>query len=468
MTSNPLRDVRRRLKKIAHSAFVRTRDSLKLAFALFAGTSISARLLRGTSWSLVGSVAAGLLQLLLGVVLARQLGREGYGQFSVVLATASTAFMTIGMVVGLLATRHVAASLSVAPVEAGRASAFAVVVGWSGGVFFALCLWLGSGHLSRAIVGNEDLRDFLIISSLIVVPSVVALAQQGVLAGLERFSEIAVLKAGSWLLIVLVSYILAVRFGVTGALIGFFVASVITALIGWFLLRRGCREIGIPFRLSKGSFGVSNPVWRDSIPALLSNAIGMPMLWYTTVLLASAPGGLSEVAVVNAAMSWRNALLLLPNVIGQSLLPVLSSIWHQRSGQNAAGILIWRTVGGVGVVSLLVAAAIAVASPKIMSAYGAAFAEEYYTLVLLMLSAVAASIASILGIVLFVAGRLWESLWLNLATNLVLILFVAALRGHGAEGFALGYAVTYCLHAVVASLYVHRLMRSGPILEPRA
>lgn len=467
MSSNPLRALSRRLKKAAQFAFLKTRDTLKWAFAGFVGNSIRARLLRGTSWSLVGSVAAGLLQLLLVVVLARQLGREGYGQFSLVLSTASTAFMTIGMVVGLLATRQVASSRSVAPVEAGRASAFAVVVGWCGGVFLALCLWLGSGHLSRAIVGNEDLRDLLVISSLIVVPSVVALAQQGVLAGLERFREIAVLKGVSWLLIVLASYIFAARFGVTGALIGFFVASVVTALIGWSLVRRGCREVGIPFRLSKGSFGATDHVWRNSIPVLLSSAIGMPMLWYTNVLLASTPGGLSEIAVVNAAMSWRNALLLLPNVIGQSLLPVLSSIWHQRSEHKAARILIWRTVCGVGVASLLLAAAIAVASPYIMSVYGEAFADEYWTLVLLMVSAVAASIASVLGIVLFVAGRLWESLWLNLATNLVLIFFIAAFRGHGSEGFALGYAVTFCLHAVVASLYVRRLMHSGAMLGSR-
>jgi len=467
MTSNKLLDVSRRLK-VALSDFLRTRDRLKSAFVIFAGTSIRARLLRGSSWSLVGSVVTGLLQLLLGVVLARELGREGYGQFSMALTTASTAFMTIGMVVGLLATRQIAASCSVAPVEAGRASAFAVVVGWCSGVLLALCLWLGSGHLSRAIVGNEDLRDFLVISSLIVVPSVVALAQQGVLAGLERFHEIAVLKAGSWLLIVLASYILAARFDVTGALMGFFIGSAVTALFGWYLVRRGCRVVGIPFRLTQGSFGAGSHVWRDSIPVLLSNAIGMPMLWYTNVLLASAPGGLNEIAVVNAAMSWRNALLLLPNVICQSLLPVLSSIWHQKNGQNAARTLILRAVGGVGVVSLIVAAAIAVASPKIMSAYGAAFAAEYFTLILLMVSAVAASIASVLGIVLFVAGRFWESLWLNLATNLVLILFVAALRGHGAEGFALGYAVTFCLHAVVASLYVRRLMRSGEMLGSQA
>jgi O-antigen/teichoic acid export membrane protein len=467
MNSNTLRDLSRRLK-VALSVFLRTSDTSKWAFAFFAGTSIRARLLRGISWSLVGSVAAGLLQLLLGVVLARELGREGYGQFSVVLSTASTAFMTIGMVLGLLATRQVAASRAVATVEAGRASAFAVVVGWCSGVFLALCLWLGSGYLSRAIVGNEDLRDFLVISSLIVVPSVVALAQQGVLAGLERFREIAMLKACSWLLIVLASYILAVHFSVTGALVGFFVASVATALIGWSLVRRGCRAEGIPFRLSKGAFGAGKPVWRDSIPALLSNVIGLPMLWYANVLLASAPGGLNEIAVVNAAMSWRNALLLLPTVICQSLLPVLSSLWDQKSGQNAARTLIWRAIGGVGVVSLFLAAAIAVASPKIMSAYGVAFAAEYPTLVLLMVSAVAASIASVLGIVLFVAGKLWESLWLNLATNLVLILFVAALRGYGAEGFALGYAMAFCLHAVVASLYVHRLMRSGELLGSRA
>lgn len=435
---------------------------------MFAGPSIRARLVRGTSWSLVGTVAAGLLQLLHGVVLARQLGREGYGEFSMVLATASTTFMTVGMVVGLLATRHIAASCSVAPVEAGRASTFAVLVGWCGGVFLALCLWLGSGHLSRAIVGDGDLRDFLVISSLIVVPSVAVLAQQGVLAGLERFREIAVLKAGSWMIIVLTSYMLAARSGVSGALIGFFLASMVTALIGWSMVRIGCRALGIPFRLSNWSFSATKSIWRDSMPVLLSSAIGLPMLWFTNVLLASTPGGLSEVAVVNAAMSWRNALLLLPNVIGQSLLPVLSSIWHQSSEHNTARILIWRAVGGVGAVTLLLAAVIATASPKIMSAYGTAFATEYCTLILLMVSAVAASIASVIGIVLFVSGKLWESLWLNLATNIVLILFVVALREHGAEGFAVAYTITYCLHAVVASLYVHRLMRSGAIPRSQA
>lgn len=465
MSVNPLDDLNRSLR-LVRSLLWQLRNAPERAIGTFAGTSVRARILRGTSWSLVGSVTAGLLQLFLGIVLARQLGLEGYGQFSVAFATSSTAFTTLGMVVGLLTTRQVAESRSVAPIEAGRASVLAVGVGWGGGLFFALFLWLGSGPLSRALVGSDQLSGFLALSSLQVAPSVVALTQQGILAGLERFREIAVLKAVSWLLIVLACSILASKFGVGGALAGLLIASLATASIGWYLVRRSCHSEEIPFRFARGAFGVSDRVWRDSIPAVLSNVIGMPALWFTNALLTSVPGGLGEIAVVNAAMNWRNALLLLPSVVSQSLLPVLSSMYRKPNGQQEARTVVWRAAGGVGATSLVVALGIAAASSKIMSAYGPAFAAESQTLVLLMISAVAASIASVLGTVLFVVGKLWESLWLNVATNLVLLAFVGGLRAHGAEGFALSYAVTYSLHAVVAALYVHRLLLANVRLQP--
>src|SRR5208283_1869288 len=61
--------------------------SLQPLAARVEASSIASRLARGTFWSLVGTVLARGLSVLASIVVARQLGKEGFGELGIIQST---------------------------------------------------------------------------------------------------------------------------------------------------------------------------------------------------------------------------------------------------------------------------------------------------------------------------------------------------------------------------------------------
>ena len=77
-------------------------------------------LLRGVPWVLIGSVVSQGSTLLCGVIGARILGKNAFGQFGIVQSTALTVASVAGAGLGVTATRYVAELKHTDPNRAGR------------------------------------------------------------------------------------------------------------------------------------------------------------------------------------------------------------------------------------------------------------------------------------------------------------------------------------------------------------
>jgi O-antigen/teichoic acid export membrane protein len=130
---------------------------------------------------------------------------------------------------------------------------------------------------------------------------------------------------------------LGVRSGnLLGAVLAMATVSFLTFIVGHVVLRKQCNERFISLSylaaLEKGILTTSFALWISSM--LLTGST-----WAATLLLSRHPGGVAELGIFNAASRWNIALLFLPNVLFQVVLPMLSNKRAAKDYQSCRRII---------------------------------------------------------------------------------------------------------------------------------
>jgi len=122
-----------------------------------------------------------------------------------------------------------------------------------------------------------------------------------------------------------------------------------------------------------------------------------PVNWACAAMLVNEPRGYAEMGLFNAANQWFNALLFLPGILGQALLPMLS----ERIGLNdtaRSGRMMMFSIKLNAVVAGSLVGVLAVLSPFIMGLYGPTFRNAWPVLIVVLVTAVLLSVQTPVGI----------------------------------------------------------------------
>ncbi len=154
--------------------------------------SVAQRLRRGVSWTLAGAVANSGLNLVLNVLLARVLGKHGFGEFAIVQSTMLTVSGVAQLATGYTANKYIAEFHTVDKERTARGIGFCSIVSIATAVLGLLAVlssakWVAV-HRTRQTGGVHEFvgrlrarRVFAVFSGFLM----------GVLAGLESFRELA-------------------------------------------------------------------------------------------------------------------------------------------------------------------------------------------------------------------------------------------------------------------------------------
>jgi O-antigen/teichoic acid export membrane protein len=286
------------------------------------------------------------------------------------------------------------------------------------------------------------------IGAILLLFNAVNGAQTGALSGFEAFREIAGLNLvrGAITLPLVVGGVLLAD--LNGAVAGLSLAAAAGCAVTAVAIRRkaAAHSIRITYRRLRGELPV---LWRFSVPAVLASSLVGPVMWCSSTFLVAGRNGYAEMGVFSAANQWRNAVLFLPGLIGQVMLPVLSDLWGQNRFREVRKLLL-----GAIPLCLLVAGPILLPMfllhRQIMSMYGPSFASR--GAVLLMTGSAAALIAvqSPVATLVVAASRMWAGAIMNAAWALVLLgtswFFLRA--NWGADGLAAAYLIAYAAHSI--------------------
>lgn len=403
------------------------------------------RLAKGAFWSLAGAVISRGLALLASILVARILGKEGFGELGIIQSTVGMFGVFAGFGMGMTATKHVAEFRVKEPARAGHIIALSSLVAIVSGACMSLLLLVFAPWLAAQTLAAPHLNNVLQISSGILFLSAINGAQTGALAGFEAFKSIAKVNlfAGilSFPLMVGGTYIA----GLNGAVWGLVFSVGVNCLANHVVLRHEAKRFSIPLTYS-GSFAEWPVLWKFSLPAVLSGAMVGPANWICGALLVNQPNGYAEMGIFSAANQWFLALLFLPTIIGQVLLPILS----ERIGLNDDALSSKILVESVKINALIAIPLVIVcsfASPLIMQFYGPSFREGWLALIFILITAGLLSLQLPVGNIIAASGRMWIGFLMNMGWGLIFIFSAWALIKYGALGLALARGLAYVLHA---------------------
>jgi O-antigen/teichoic acid export membrane protein len=452
--SNPLSTNYKKIRKFLPKSIENWLQRLR-------SSQIGQRLISGFLWSLTGSMITRILGLASSVIIARLLGKEGFGELGLINSTLGMLGPLAGCMLGYTCTKNIAEHRYRNPEKAANILALTGFIAWitggvvAGGLFF-LAPWIAS-----RVIAAPHLGEVLKISSLMIFFGALNGVQTGALAGFEAFKEIARVN----LIVGLVTFPMVIIGAYINGLNGLIWGLTGSNLINWLLNHKALRHIAaqseIPFRL-KGCLNEWNILWKFSFPSMLTSMFSGLAVWGCHALLVNQPNGYGKMGLLNAANQWRAPILFLCNSLGNIVLPVLSSL-NTLADRDKYYKILKANIKINGLLALLISISFAFLSPWILQMYGEGFVEGVLVFVVIVLITPVEAISGVLGLAMVSTGKLWNTAGFNLIwAGLAYVLSMNLIPSYGALGLAIAFGTSWIALMALQAIFVSTKRISDP------
>lgn len=431
------------------------------------------QLARGSSLNLAGSLVAALLNLVLPVIVTRNLVQQDAGVFFqatalfMILVTVGTVGADTGMLRSL--PRAMARGRSVeAPRYLRVALAPALL---SSLAIAAVCLVLAE-PIAGLVTGQEAtaadafagaLRASLPLLPIAVCYAVALAASRGLgsvkpLVFVDKIGRGLAQTAAVWV-------VLLVTTSPTVILLAWAAPYVVAAgVIAWWLARR-IRLLVPRYPGAEGAPGdyraLAQEFWRFSAPNALSRVFSVA-LQRVDILIVGALSGPADAAVYTAATRFVILGLMFVQAIQQVMAPRISELLGADDLSRAAGLYrtatTWLTLVSWPIYLLSIAFV-----PLLLDVFGEGYDEGATAATVLCLVMLVATVCGPVDSVLLMGGRsTWSlvntglALTVNVALDLVLVPVL------GITGAALGWAAAILVNNLLPLFQVHHFLRMHP------
>jgi O-antigen/teichoic acid export membrane protein len=406
--------------------------------------SYTERFAHGTFWSLMGTVGSRIFSFATIVVVARFLGKVGFGELAMIQSTIGMMGTFAGLGIGMTATKFVAELRFKDPERTGHIISLTYLVSWTAGGVMALFCLLAAPWLATNIVNAPHLAPELRLASLLLLISAGFGPQQGVLAGLQAFRAMARINWCQGLASLPVTVLLVWLAGLRGVILALIITTFIGALISAFFLKRKYKDLKIELTLRE-AWREKSILWQFSLPAFLSSLILTTTLWITRVLLVNQPNGYVELGLFNAALQFQWMITAVNTIVAPAAVPILAEIHGQDDPERFDRVfnLNLRLNWSLGLVFGFVVLSL---SPWLMHIFGEKYHAAAPLLPLVICFTVIGLVNSIGGQFFYSTGFMWDgfkitfiSCFLLLTASYFLIPFLQS------KGLALAYVFSSSL-----------------------
>ena len=383
-----------------------------------------------------------VLSLGLVFVVSRQLGAEGLGRYTLVLAYFYFFIMLTPLGLDALLTREGARNPDVMPALLGNAAVMALASS-----LIAMATMIA---LSLSMDYDPITRSALRLSSLAIFPSTLLSLFEAVFVARERFKLIAAsslveltVKVGGSVPLLLLGY------GVQAVVLMVVLSRLAACCLSWGLLSR----VGMTLR-----FGVDKLVWQQllrAVPTFLSISVFSTLYWRIDTLMLSMFRDLTDVAYYGAAYRLMELVKILPQSLCRALYPQISqSVRSEPERLNELGSLALRYLW----VALLPLALVMTifAEPILAMLYGDALRPAAISLTVLIWTVLPYACARYYAYLLIASDRQQIDLRLNVLMTVVNVgLNLILMPRYGPLGAALATCLSIGLYALGQYYYIH-------------
>ena len=398
-------------------------------------------LLKDSFWALLGSVLGKGLSLVAGILVARFLGKEMYGQYGILKNTLLNiaVFSTLGL--GYTGTRFVAKYIESGVSKTIRLIYQITIVASS---LMAIAVLVFAQPLAFFIKAPE-LAGALRLTAIIVIFNAINTSQIGILSGFKAFKEIAKNNVYAGIATFVFSGILAYFWALDGALWALLASTCFNVLINYLSVARirkhyALNETGEPVRAKE--------IISFSIPIALQESMYFIVSFLSSYLLITY-AGYGELGITSAAAQWSGVLLFIPGVMKNVMLSYFSSMDSTVSLRKKL-ILI------NGLSTFVPWLFIALLSRFIASFYGETFNNLHLVIIILCLGSIFSSISSVIVYEFISQGRNWTMFFLRLLRDGLSLLLAWYCLSHIVS--IQGSIVSACAYTLVGGLFMVLLL----------
>jgi len=413
-------------------------------FKKIEASDIGGRLAKGVFWSMAGAVISRGLMLCATVLVARMLGKAGYGELGMIQSTVGMLGVFAGFGLGLTATKYVAEFRKNDPERVGRIIGISGLFATGTGGFMALGLLVFAPWLAESI-NAPHLDGVLRIGALILFINALNGAQTGALSGFEAFKTIAYVN----LFVGLISFPILISGAYFGGLNGAVWALAINLCLNWLFnhiaLRKEARRHNVSFTFKNLSQELPL-IWRFTLPATLSGIMVGPANWACRALLANEPNGYAEIGTLTAALVFQIMLLFVGSMLGAPLLSMLSN-----AGVNVSAKLATFNMLSSWYIGVIIAIPLLCFPELAQLVFGSEYSTRSFqvTFSLIVFCSAVMMFKEGHARVLAANSLLWWGFLSNSLWAVVLVGSSMFLVSWGSAGLAASLAIAYIVNAVI-------------------
>lgn len=412
------------------------------------------RFVHGAFWTLAGSLVVRLLTAVASVIVARLLGKEGYGEVGMVQSTIGMFGIVSGFGLGGTATKYLAEFKLKDPEKAGRILTCAIIFSMVSGLFVMLIVLYLSDFLAVHTLNRPGLSLLLVEGSILLLMSTLSAVPAGVLAGLEAFKRSSYNNVIIGVLSPFIAIPCVLALGVQGAIVSYTITASIGVIIGALSIRKECKKYNIPIELRKTAFEEWPILWKFALPATISELLIGPVTWFTNALLANRPNGYAELGLFGAANQWRLVIMYIPSHLIVPMFPIITEKFglQDKNDYNHTSLLLLNLIW---VTALPLTVMVLVYEKALASIYGRQFVGVEHIMNILLPSCLLYIIGSAIGTIFAASGKMWFGTVQNLIWALAMALLAWFLiPAYGGLGLALSFLISYIINTVLGFCYL--------------
>jgi O-antigen/teichoic acid export membrane protein len=412
----------------------------------YLGSDTRLRIAKGAFWGTIGTIATRSFTIILSFVLARILGKEGFGEYGIINNTAAMISGFAGLGLGATVTRYVASLKVREPERAGKIIGLSSIITWFSAIIYGAAFIYFAPWLAKTTLAAPQLAPMLQISSISIGLGVVNSVQVSTLTGLESFKASSILSSIFGIIQSLLVVFLAWYAGVKGAVIALALSSGFTVIAYYIVSRKELFAAKI-----RVTFSEALSEWRIlvkySLPAFLSTITVGPVIWASNAFLANRHGGYGQLGIYNAAIQWDTFVQFFPALVSTAVLPVMSDMYGRGDKKGSINVM-WKMMRFTAILVIPLAIIISLLSPLIIKAYGSSFAGGHWVIVIVVFTTVFYSISVHLGTFICASGKMWIGFAINGVWGLTFLILSFYMVKWGAEGLATAKFISYFLHFI--------------------
>lgn len=270
-------------------------------------------------WSLIGSTIGRGLSLIAGILVARFLGKELYGEYGMIKTTLIyiEIFSTFGL--GYTATKFIADFRHSNPVRVPSVCRAALSITFATSGIMAVIVLLFAKQIA-IMIDAPHLLNTLRVTAVGVIANAINVAQIGILSGFGEFKVIARNTTITGGITFILTIVLTYFFELNGAVIALVLSYGIQCLINNLSVRQCAGQYEETKETDKGLY---KELLVFSSPVALQESLYSILNWAISFMLIKV-SGYGELGIYSAAAQWSAIISFIPGILRNVTLSHLS------------------------------------------------------------------------------------------------------------------------------------------------